>query len=234
MLKEKIGNTKDGIWKTTPVVYDFSVKNSYSLVELRDAIVYYWKENQDINLEDKRWDIYPLGFASSNPNWVVVNAIAYTGEKPVNLGTWAVTAKGERPRLLTLDNTKAVEIGMNGYKLVKAGVVSPSITEAEEKQLKQIDKNKAKQDKKQKKEDLKALKKSYKAKIKEMDEEFRESQKDYDLRRKIQGSTSGNEAIEKYKQIKAEQQLKEEQKLEKQRQKELRQLEREREKQQSQ
>ncbi len=234
LLKEKIGNTKDGIWKTTPVVYDFSVKNSYSLVELRDAIVYYWKENQDINLEDKRWDIYPLGFASSNPNWVVVNAIAYTGEKPVNLGTWAVTAKGERPRLLTLDNTKAVEIGMNGYKLVKAGVVSPSITEAEEKQLKQIDKNKAKQDKKQKKEDLKALKKSYKAKIKEMDEEFRESQKDYDLRKKIQGSTSGNEAIEKYKQIKAEQQLKEEQKLEKQRQKELRQLEREREKQQSQ
>ena len=75
---------------------------------------------------------------------------------------------------------------------------------------------------------------SYKAKIKEMDEEFKESQKDYDLRRKIDSSTSGNEAIEKYKQIKAEQELKKQQELERQRQKELQRLEKERAKEQAQ
>ncbi len=234
LVKEKIGNTKDGIWKTTPVVYDFTVNTSYKLVEVRDAIVYYWKENHGLNLDDKRWDVTPLGFYADNPNWVVVNAQAYTGDKPVNLGTWAVTSKGERPRLLTLNAKQSVNIGMNGYKLVKAGVVSPAISEEEEKQLKRIEKDRQKQAKKEKQEDIKALEKSYKAKIKEMDKEFKESQKDYDLRRKIQGSTSGNEAIEKYKQIKAEQELKEQQELERQRQKELQRLEREKSRQQPQ
>ncbi len=233
LLKEKIGNTKDGIWKTTPFVYDFTVNNSYSLKDVRDSIVYYWKENNDLNLDDKRWDIIPLGFAASNPNWVVVSAVAYTGDKPVNLGVWAITSKGEKTRLLSLDPTKSIQIGMNGYKLVKSGVVHPSISEEEEKQLKRIEKNKEKEAKKQKKEDIKALEKSYKIKLKELDEEFKESQKDYDLRRKIEGSTSGNEGIEKYKQIKAEQELKKQQELERQRQKELERLEKEKAKEQN-
>ena len=120
LLKEKIGNTKDGIWKTTPFVYDFTTKTSYDLREVRDSIVYYWKEHTGLNLDDKRWDITPLGFATSNPNWVVVNAVAYTGDKPVNLGVWGITSKGDNPRLLSLDSKKSIQIGMNGYKLVKA------------------------------------------------------------------------------------------------------------------
>lgn len=233
LLKEKIGNTKDGIWKTTPFVYDFTAKTSYDLREVRDAIVYYWKEHTGLDLDDKRWDITPLGFASSNPNWVVVNALAYTGDTPVNLGVWAITSKGDKPRLLSLDTTKSIVIGMNGYKLVKSGVVPPSISEEEEKQLKLIEKNKEKQANKQKKEDLKALKKSYKAKLKELDDEYKESQKDYDLRRKINSSTSGNEGIEKYKQIKAEQELKKQQELERQRQKEVERLQKEQAKEQA-
>ena len=224
LVKEKIGNTRDGIWKTTPIVYDFSVGNSYSLADVRDAIVYYWKETKGLNLNDKRWDIYPLGFSSSNPDWVVVNAVAYTGNTPVNLGIWIVTAHGERPRLMTMDNSSTVQIGMNGYKLVKDGIVAPSITEKEEQQLKRIEKASEKQKKAEDKAELKALKNSYKAKIKEINAEFKESQKDYALREKIQSSTSGNEAIEKYKAIKAEQESKKAAELEKQKAKELKEI----------
>ena len=39
LVKEKIGNTKDGIWKTTPVVYDFTTNVSYSLVEVPQIIL---------------------------------------------------------------------------------------------------------------------------------------------------------------------------------------------------
>lgn len=74
------------------------------------------------------------------------------------------------------------------------------------------------------KAELKALKNSYKAKIKEMNAEFKESQKDYALREKIQSSTSGNEAIEKYKAIKAEQESKKAAELEKQKAKELKEI----------
>ena len=52
LAKEKIGNTKDGIWKTTPIVYDFTTGVSYNLKEVRDAIIYYWNENKNVDLDD--------------------------------------------------------------------------------------------------------------------------------------------------------------------------------------
>ena len=94
----------------------------------------------------------------------------------------------------------------------------------EEQQLKRIEKASEKQKKAEDKAELKALKNSYKAKIKEMNAEFKESQKDYALREKIQSSTSGNEAIEKYKAIKAEQESKKAAELEKQKAKELKEI----------
>lgn len=63
-----------------------------------------------------------------------------------------------------------------------------------------------------------------------MDAEFKESQKDYDLRRKIQGSTSSDEVLIKYKEIKAEQEAKKQQQLEKQKEKELKALEKQKQK----
>ena len=74
-------------------MYDFSTGVSYDLIEVREAIIYYWKENKGLNLDDKRWDVYPLGFAADNSDWVIVNAVAYTGGTPVNLGTWKVSSK---------------------------------------------------------------------------------------------------------------------------------------------
>ena len=210
-------------------MYDFSTGVSYDLIEVREAIIYYWKENKGLNLDDKRWDVYPLGFAADNSDWVIVNAVAYTGGTPVNLGTWKVSSKGEQSRLITFTNSE-VQVSMNGYKLVKDGIVPSAITEKEQKELEKIEKAKVKQKKKEDKEEVKALEKSYKAKIKEMDAEFKESQKDYNLRRKIQGSTSGDEVLIKYKEIKAEQEAKKQQQLEKQREKELKQLERQKQK----
>ena len=227
LAKEKIGNTKDCIWKTTPVVYDFTTNLSYSLIEVRDAIIYYWKENKNLDLEDKRWDIYPIGFDLNNPDWIIVNAYAFTGDTPVNLGTWTVSYKGEQSRLVTFKNSE-VQVSMNGYKLIQDGVVSPMVTEKEEKQLKRIEKEQAKIKKKEEKAEDKALEDAYKAKIKEMEAEFKEMQDDYNLRQRINGSTSGNEAVQKYNEIKAQQEEARQKALEKQKAKELRELEKQR------
>lgn len=224
LAKEKIGNTKDGIWKTIPVVYDFNNNISYSLIEVRAAIVYYWERYKNVDLDEKRWDLYPLGFDASNPDWVIVNALAYTGSTPINLGIWKVKYTGEQSQLVTF-NKEEIQISMNGYKLVKDGVEPPSVTEDEEKHLKRIEKENAKIKKQQEKQELKDLKNSYKSKLKEMDTEFKESQKDYQLRQKIHGSTTGNDALEKYQEIKQQQEEKRLQLLEKQKQKELKELE---------
>ena len=63
-----------------------------------------------------------------------------------------------------------------------------------------------------------------------MNSEFKEAQKDYNLRRRIQGSTSGDEILIKYKEIKAEQEVKKQKQLEKQKAKELKRLEKQRRK----
>lgn len=229
LVKEKVGHTKDGIWKTTPIVYDFENNVSYNLIEVRGAIVYYWERYKSMNLDDKRWDIYPLGFDAENPDWVVVNAVAYTGSTPINLGVWKVTYTGEQSRLVSFDNS-AVNVSINGYKLVKEGVEPPSVTEKEAKYLKKVEKEQAKQKKKDDKAELKELEKAYKTKLKEMDAEFKESQKDYNMRQRINSSTSGNEGLEKYNEIKEQQEAKRQQQLEKQKEKELKLLEKQREK----
>ncbi len=224
LVKEKVGNTKDGIWKTTPIVYDFANNSSYNLIEVRGAIVYYWERYKNLDLDDKRWDIYPLGFEVENPDWVVVNAIAYTGATPINLGTWKVKYNGEQSRLVSFKND-AVEISLNGWKLVKTGVEPPSVTEKEADFLKKLEKQQAKDKKKQEKQELKELEKSYKARIKEMDTEFKNSQSDYNLRQKINSSTTGNEGLEKYKEIKELRETKRQEELEKLKEKLLKEIE---------
>lgn len=227
LVKEKVGNNKDGIWKTTPIVYDFTNKISYNLVEVRGAIAYYWERYKSLDLDDKRWDVYPLGFDAENPDWVIVNAVAYTGSTPVNLGVWKVTYTGEQSRLVSFKNS-AVNVSMNGFKLIKAGVEPSAITEKETSFLKKIEQEKVKQQKKDDKAEVKELEKSYKAKIKEMNAEYREARKDYDLRQRINSSTSGNEGIEKYKQIKTEQENKKEADLWAQKVKELKRVQKQR------
>lgn len=227
LVKEKVGNNKDGIWKTTPIVYDFTNKISYNLVEVRGAIAYYWERYKSLDLDDKRWDVYPLGFDAENPDWVIVNAVAYTGSTPVNLGVWKVTYTGEQSRLVSFKNS-AVNVSMNGFKLIKAGVEPSAITEKETSFLKKVEQEKDKQQKKDDKAEIKELGKSYKAKIKEMNAEYREARKDYDLRQRINSSTSGNEGIEKYKQIKTEQENKKEADLWAQKVKELKRVQKQR------
>lgn len=227
LVKEKVGNNKDGIWKTTPIVYDFTNKISYNLVEVRGAIAYYWERYKSLDLDDKRWDVYPLGFDAENPDWVIVNAVAYTGSTPVNLGVWKVTYTGEQSRLVSFKNS-AVNVSMNGFKLIKAGVEPSAITEKETSFLKKVEQEKVKQQKKDDKAEVKELEKSYKAKIKEMNAEYREARKDYDLRQRINSSTSGNEGIEKYKQIKTEQENKKEADLWAQKVKELKRVQKQR------
>ena len=104
LVKEKIGSSEDGIWQTNAIVYDFSTHTSYNLVELRYAIEYYWEEYKGLKLEDKRWDIYPLGFSKGNPDRIIATAYAYTGSAPIFLGVWTVDSKGEQSRLISLNN----------------------------------------------------------------------------------------------------------------------------------
>lgn len=214
LVKEKLGYSHDGIWQTNAIVYDFVTKTSYDLKELRAAIVYYWKQYKNLDLDDKRWDIYPLGFDQNEPDRVVAYAYAYTGEDPVFLGTWSIDSKGEQTRLISFTN-KEVQISINGFKIIQDGVVPPDLLQVEEKQAKRFEKAEEKRKKAEDKAELKKMNDEYKATIKEMNAEYKDDLKEYKYQNKVEGSTTQNDAVQKYEEQKAIRDQKEAERLEK-------------------
>ena len=189
LVKQKIGSSEDGIWQTVPFVYDFKNKLSYDLSEVRDAIVYFWKEYMDLDLEDRRWDIYPLGFDLSNPDRIVVQGFAFTGEKPVFLGTWSVDWQGNQSRIVSFNKNLKPEISINGYKVVQEGYGEYSTAQQEEKALKKESKIVKKDYQTQKKQIINGYKDEYKYTIKGLQDDYKDEYRDYKKLRSLTGST---------------------------------------------
>ena len=160
----------DGIWKTNLWVYDFTTNQARQLPEIREEIKFYWLNQENLVLDEKRWDIYPLGFDADNPDRVVVSAYGYTGKTPKFLGNWSIDCQGQRTELVSLFKQSA-KISKNGFKLTQDGVENPAIVHNDEKKQDKIIKKKRKADKKALKKDKKAKKQVLKKKLNEMKKE---------------------------------------------------------------
>ncbi len=198
LVKEKIGNSFDGIWQTNAWIYDFETKEAKELSEIRDAITYHWTTYRGLPLNDKRWDIVPLGFSVDNPDRIVCTAYAYTGKKPVFLGVWSIDVNREQTWLESFENVD-IAISQNGFKLVKSGVVPYTLVEEEEKQLKELDKKNKKAQKKAEEAYYKQCEIDYKAELQAIDAEYKENLKEYNRLQKYKGSTTYNDALERYR-----------------------------------
>lgn len=199
LVKQKIGSREDGIWETTLLVYDFRYKVDYDLSEVRDAIVYFWKEYMDLNLDDVRWDIYPVGFDIEEPDRVVVQAFAFTGEKPVFLGTWSVDWQGNQSRLVSFSNKVEPKVSINGYKVIKDGIADYQSVERQEKVQKQESEILKKQYKEKQDEIVKGIREDYKYAIKGLNLDYKEEYRDYKKLRSLSGSTENAQLQDAYK-----------------------------------
>jgi len=205
LIKEKIGSREDGIWKTSIFVYDFTTKTDYSLDEIRDAIVYFWKEYMDLNLNNYRWDIYPLGFLKSSPDRVAVQALAYTGSTPVFLGTWSIDTKGNQSRVVSFQKEVEPLISANGYKVIQDGVEEYDVIEKEEKAQEKESEIMKKQQKQYQKERLKQIDNEYKCAVKHLQKDYKMEARDYRKLRSISGEKDINKLKESYRQFLIEQ-----------------------------
>lgn len=115
-FKEKIGSNLHGTWKTNVIVYDFETEKTIRLNAVREAIIYWWRQNKQIELKDFMWDIYPVGWSKSSPDRIIVYAYAYTEDKPFFLGTWSIDYNESKSKLESIDSTD-VEIGLHGFGL---------------------------------------------------------------------------------------------------------------------
>lgn len=116
-VKERVGSSTFGIWQTNLWVYDLTDNSAKQLVEVRDAVKYWWKENKNVNIDDYRWDIVPIGWDEVNPDRVVVCAYAYTKNKTSKfLGLFSVDAKGKNTQMISI-NPMSLNISTNGLIL---------------------------------------------------------------------------------------------------------------------
>ncbi len=225
LAKQKIGSREDGIWQTRIYVYDFNKKLSYDLSEIRDSIVYFWKEYMDLNLDEKRWDIYPLGFSKSNPSRIIVQAFAFTGDVPVFLGTWSVDWKGVQSRLVSFEKNVDLQISQNGYKIVKDGVEAYQTVERQEKVKKDETKYLKKKYKQERKEQIKAIKEEYEYTVKGLQADYKDEYRDYKKLRSLSGTTESVQLQEAYKQYLIDQTKKDIEKTQKQIEKKKKEIE---------
>ena len=168
VVKEKVGHRHDGIWKTDLWVYDFEKKQAKKFPQIREAIVNYWSEKEGVDFDEKRWDIYPMGFDANNDNRIIVCAYAYTGEVPQFLGTWSIDVDGENSKLESLESFD-IPVAVIGYRLAEDSVKERSEFKFEAKMAKKKAKAIAKKEKAEKKFEKKLQKIEYKRKIRQMD-----------------------------------------------------------------
>lgn len=225
LAKLKIGSREDGIWQTKIYVYDFNRKLSYDLSEVRDAVVYFWKEYMDLNLDEKRWDIYPLGFSKSEPSRIIVQAFAFTGEVPVFLGTWSVDWKGVQTRLVSFEKNVDLHISQNGYKIIKDGVEAYQTVEKQEKVKKDETKYLKKKYKQERKQQIKEIKEEYEYTVKGLYADYKDEFRDYKKLRSLSGTTESVKLQEAYKQYLIDQTKKDIEKAEKQIEKKRKEIE---------
>lgn len=167
VVKEKVGHRHDGIWKTDLWVYDFEKKEGKKFPQIREAIVDYWANAGGVDFDEKRWDIYPMGFDANDDNRIIVCAYAYTGEVPQFLGTWSIDVDGKNSKLESVEGSD-VPVSVIGYRLTEDSVKEPYEVKFEAKIAKQKEKAQKKREKKDKNFDKKLQKIEYKRKIEQM------------------------------------------------------------------
>ena len=144
LVKEKIGHRHDGIWETDVWIYDFNTNKAKNLSSVREAIKYYWKNAENIELNELRWDVYPMGFDANNDDRIILCAYAYTGENPKFLGTWSIDVNNESSKLESLSGA-GIPVSIVGYKLAtEHEIKTMSELEFDAKQLKKEVKQEAK------------------------------------------------------------------------------------------
>lgn len=188
IAKEKLGWAHEGIWKTNLWVHDFQTGKSKELSEIREAITNYWHNVSGVEFNERRWDIYPLGFDKNNPDRILVCAYAYTGDVPSFLGTWSIDTEGQRAELVDLDGTN-YDVSIIGFRLVYDSYVPREEVEWEADRQAKIEEKNKKDAKKHKKKMKKAHKKLYHYKLKKLKAEYRLKIREYKKSKK-KGTTS--------------------------------------------
>ena len=121
LIKEKIGSTQNGVYKTKLYVHFLKTKirsgHTIKLVDFDKSIQRYFLEWENKQIVKYRYDIEPLGFSAENDNIVVCLLYVYDNDNnKLYLGTWGYDCVKRETILISKTNTTPM-ISVNGLIL---------------------------------------------------------------------------------------------------------------------
>ena len=117
LIKENIGSTINGIYKTNLYVYFLEQQKLIKLSNFEDAISEFYFEIDNISLNQHRYIIEPLGFSSDNDNLIVARLYVYSKDgKKIFFGLWGYDLEENRTIMLSKTST-SYPVSSNGLVL---------------------------------------------------------------------------------------------------------------------
>ena len=117
LIKEKVGSTQGGIYKTNLYVYFLESDYVIKLNKLDNTIKNYFLDDSNIDFDNYRYFIEPLGFSADNDDVIVVLCYCYNKEgKKVFFGAWGFNCMTREVFLYSRTNP-SIPISLNGLIL---------------------------------------------------------------------------------------------------------------------
>lgn len=117
LIKERIGSTLNGIYKTYLYIHFVDSRDTIKLVGLDETIKEYYYDSDDIQLVKYRYDIEPLGFSAKDDDIIILRLYVYDKQgKRLFLGTWGYDIDSEEAIFYSKTNP-SFDISSNGVVL---------------------------------------------------------------------------------------------------------------------
>ena len=117
LIKEQIGSTVNGIYKTNLYVYYVNEEKTVKLSNIHNSITNYYADFSNLNLNLYRYDILPLGFSSNNDDVIIAYCYIYNKDgNKVFMGIWGYNLSENKTILISKTNA-SYPVSSNGLVL---------------------------------------------------------------------------------------------------------------------
>ena len=116
LVKEKVGSTLRGIYRTYLYVYYLDTKEAKKLTNIDSALKNYYLTHEKLNLNNYLYEIVPLGFTLDNDDAVAFHLFTFEGSTKIFMGTWVYNLSNDSLTLYSRENP-SISVGANGIVL---------------------------------------------------------------------------------------------------------------------